>query len=240
MDIRKPTFFLNADDSNGGGAGKSDDKPNPDTEADAKTTPDPVALAAEIAKLREERDGAKKRERLANERLREIESKKSETERTEAEKTGDVQRLRESFQAEKSTLEAKTQRLETQLKERDKREAFLTNASVFTDSTREDVWALVSSKLDVEEQDGGFKVVVKDSHLSVADFLKKFAEEKPHFAANAGKAGSGAKGAGGSADGKATSIPADFGGWPIEKKKEWMRANPELASEAAAGALGRG
>lgn len=236
MIIRKPTFYLNADSSTGGGSDKSDGESNPGTEADAKDkTPDSAALAAENAKLREERDSAKKRERLANEKLRDIESKKSETERTKAAESGDVTALRESFQSEKTEWETEKQSLQNQLKTREKRDAFLKSAHLFHEATRDDVWRLVADDLDTEETDDGFRVVVKNSHLTVDEYLKQFADKKPHYAINPGKAGSGSKGAGDSKGGGSELSMEEISRLP-DKGAKYFKDNPGAAKRVLSGA----
>lgn len=96
--------------------------------------------------------------------------------------------------------------------------------------------------LDVVGDDGHLAIKVPGGQIryDVNKWVDEYLTENPHLAKNPRTAGTDTKGPGGqqSTNGKATAIPQDFGIWPMDKKKEWMRANPSLAAEAAAKALG--
>lgn len=212
-------------------------EPTGDPEPSPAPHGDPSGWEAEKADLIKNHNAANKRARQLADKVKELESKLSEITKTTPE-PGDPAKLRETFANREKELTQQIQALNGQVKERDKRDAFMRHAGLFVEKSVEQVWKLVQGDLDVVEEDGKFSVIVRDSHLSVGDYLKKFADENDYFAKNPGKAGTGANGAGKDKNGKATSIPGDFGSWSKDRKVEWMRENPALAAEAAAKALG--
>lgn len=212
-------------------------EPINDPEPDPAPNGEPPAWAAEKEKLLREHNSANKRARELSKKVDSLETQLNEHKKKGTEGEGDPVKLREAFATRETELNTQISTLKGQLHERDKRAAFDRNAHLFAEGAREDAWELVKGKLEIEEGDDGIKIVVDGDYRSVDEFFKDLADKKPHLAANKAKGGTGSNGAekGGQ---KATSIPNDFGSWSIDRKKEWMLANPTLAAEAASKALG--
>jgi len=194
-------------------------------------------LDSKLSSLQLAHDKANKKARTLAEENARLKSELEERTKKETENSGDVNKIREMFQADVTKLQTQNTELQARLKKTVVESTFNQLAgSYFTEAAIKtgDVWKLLSDQVDVaEDDDGNYIPVAKNSALPFESFLQKFAEERPFLAKNPGKAGVGTKGTEKSGAG-ATEVPSDFQGWSFEKKKEWMRDNPKLAARAAA------
>lgn len=229
MLLRTPAFFYSADDSLAGGGDKSDDKSRSDGAPDGNDK-ELASMRAEIDKLQEERDSAKRRERLANDKLREIEGKQNSKDRKDAEEKGDVAKLRESFENEKKTLEAHANALTSELNDSAKYSEFLRHADLFVKESVDNVWKLIRDDLDIEIEDGKRKVVVKDSAVSVAEYFKRFAEKNEYLAKNQARSGAGADDPA-RGNGKAGISTDQFSRMSESEKRQAMLDDPGLVAK---------
>lgn len=239
MFLRSHLFLLNKDDTSGGGAGskKDDDKPADTPKGDSEPE-----LKRQLDELQRKHDSAFKELRTANEKAENLQAELDKINKQKVIDSGNVEEIKKSFAADLEKVTGERDTLRAQLKNGKKRDAFYDVApEIFVEKSLGQVFELIKDKLDVVGEGDEVRVEVKGSHKSLKDWLKGYADENDHFAKNLASGGSGAKGGGGKETvQKATSIPNDFASWPKDKKKEWMRANPELAATAASRALGGG
>lgn len=166
-----------------------------DVTPSTKPTPDgdtkPKLSETELAAIKA-RDVEKQKRRDLERKLEELQGQLDAATREEAHKKGDVEALRvamsKDIEAERKKAEAAEQRWKTS----QKKAAFMGLAHrLFAESAVDDAYTLLESKLDVSDDDGDVVVRVTDSALPLEDYLKQFAENKPHLAKNKGVPGTG-------------------------------------------------
>lgn len=221
MFLTKPLFFLNAESAAGAGEGEVKDSSK---EAGASKE-EPPAWAEEKDALLKKHDKAFKKARLLEEENSDLKTKLQELSKEKPE--SDPAKLRESFQKREDELTTQLEIIQRERNDEIKHNAFLKNAGLFVDKSVDQVWKLIQDDLDVEIEDGKRTVVVKSSHLSVAEYLKKFADDNEHLAKAKGRAGSGSEGAG-KGNGKATTLPANFDSLSQGDQTQWFRDHPEV------------
>lgn len=174
------------------------------------------------------RDTAKQKVRELAEELKAAKSKLEELDRKKAEESGDVNKLREAFSKDVEKEKARADELSSRLRNAVVKNAFLAEApNHFVDKSISAVWQLIQADLELEQdEDGSDKVVIKNSALSLSDYLKKYAQENDYLAKNPAKAGQGSKGNQNSAKGSST-LPSNWESLSKEERTQWFRDNPE-------------
>lgn len=82
--------------------------------------------------------------------------------------------------------------------------------------------------------DGSPKVRVKGSGQTLKEFVESFCNERPTWAANKRAKGSDAQGPN-SGEASPAGVPSDFSTWPKDKRTEFFKKNPDLATKIVQG-----
>lgn len=209
----------------------AEEKPDGETTADNAPDGKQSEWESERAELIARRDSANKKAREAAKELDALRQKLAGFEKQSAEESGDVNKIREQFQKELETERTKAKTLEQRLRNSVIKNAYLAEASKhFVDKSIDQVWRLLESDFDLEQDDSGSeKIVVKNSALSFGEYLKRFADENDYLAKNPGKNGTATRNNNTSDIGGV--IPRDFYKWDQQQQSKWMAANPEAAKK---------
>lgn len=255
-------------------SGSDDPKTNPgepDGKQTDANTKDDLVSRAELLDAIKKRDSLSKKLRERDDafealqgqfgtlqkQLKDIQSAKHKEEEDLAAKQGNIEKLMESWKVKQADFEqqlaAKDDELKAAREEKDrsereingylkKTEAFRMLSEFTTDP--EVTYMLTEADLDLVTEDGRKVLKVKDSVMTVKEFVERKLEgnSRGYLLKTQRKAGSGAQATpnGSTTNGSAaTSIPSDFGSWDKARRKEWMAKNPELARVAFQQAIGK-
>ena len=190
----------------------------------------------DVDKIISERDKAKDRARLADERAtaaekraKDLEDAAAEEKRLAAEKSGNIDEIKSLHQKELEREKSRADEAVTRSRNILIENVFRREASdLFIKEGIDDGFELIRGQLEVKSDDDGDRVVVKGSALSVSEFLKKWVEDRPHYAKNAGAAGSGTKGSTGGSNQSAKALPTGFDSRSKEEQRKWFAENPDF------------
>lgn len=218
--------------------------------ADAQGTKAPTLeeLQTQFAELQtkfigvvEENNRFKKEQSDLIRERQEAKNKARTAETEKAAKEGDIEKLRTSYEDQ---LKEHKARIDELIGGQQKSEAIRALLEVTGNDAKkaEVAYLLLKEHLELKTDDKGNTFVrVRDDAASVEQFAKKQLASTGHsFLIASGRVGgTDTTPPNGRANGAvgATEIPADFGIWDGQRKREWMSKNPKLAAEAAAQAL---
>lgn len=172
------------------------DSSNPGEEPKSGETPgdDLAAVQAERDDLKKKHNKAFAENRTLKDRVAELEKSVADRDKADHSKSGDVDALRKTFQAELDASNEKLKQKELQLHSVivEKEIRSIAGKHAVDDS---DVWALLKDEFTVGEDDDGKPIAVcRNSALSPEKRILQFLEQKPHLAKNGRAKGTDTKG----------------------------------------------
>lgn len=183
---------------------------------------------AEYETLKKQHDAANFKARKLEKELKTVNEKLQTLERKGVEDSGDINKIREAFSKDVQKEKERADSLEQRLRNMVLKNSFLSEApKLFVDKSIDKVWKLIESDLDLQQDEAGEKVIVKDSALSFSDYLKKFAEENDYLAKNPALKGGGSKGAESNSSRTAT-LPSNWESLSKEQRTQWFKEHPDF------------
>lgn len=199
----------------------------PNGDPDPAPNGEPSGWEKEKADLIKNHNAANKRARELSNKVKALEAQLSETHKKEPPENDPV-KMREAFTKRESDLAKEIESLKAERDNGLKHSAFMKFAGgLFVDKSVDKVWKLIEGELDVEVIDGRRTVTVKDSHLSLEDYLKNFADENDYFARNKRKGGTGAEGGNPESKSESGMTHERFAKMSTSEQQAWALKNPQ-------------
>lgn len=218
----------------------STDVTSPDGDSDVSTEPEGRQTkedGAEYWKLeaeqaRQRRDAAAKRARDYEKRVKELETKLDELDQVKAKEGGDLEALQKNFEKQLAKAKEETEGLHTKLKRVivEKEVRAIASRYAYDDKAADTIWRLMSGDFELSHDDDGNDIPrVKNSPVSIEQYIKEFLEDHPYLAKNTRKGGTGADKTDGKSSANGTITPDKLAMMSPAEQKEFFKKNPDAA-----------